>query len=68
MQKAIGAALNGPFGVVDAFGNLIMGTRTTAGAQGQGCGTISTVAGTGMTGYAGDGGAARNAWLNGPRA
>ena len=65
---AISAQLNGPFGVaVDAAGNLyIADTSNEVVRKVSADGTISTVAGTGMTGYSGDGGAARNAWLNGP--
>ena len=65
---ASGAQLNGPFGVaVDAAGNLyIADTNNEVVRKVSADGTISTVAGTGMTGYSGDGGAARNAWLNGP--
>ena len=65
---AVAAQLNGPFGVaVDASGDLyIADTSNQVVRKVSADGTISTVAGTGMTGYAGDGGAARNAWLNGP--
>ena len=67
-SAAAAAQLNGPFGVaVDAAGNLyIADTNNQVVRKVSGDGTISTVAGNGMTGYSGDGGAARNAWLNGP--
>ena len=65
---ALSAQLNGPFGVaVDTAGNLyIADTSNEVVRKVSAGGTISTVAGTGTAGYSGDGGAARNAWLNGP--
>ncbi len=65
---ATGAQLNGVYGVAaDASGNLLLAgwnshrvRRTDAG------GTIATVAGTGVAGFAGDGGAATAARLDGP--
>src|SRR5450631_383672 len=67
---AIGAQINGPLGVaVDAAGNLyIADTGNEVVRKVSADGTISTVAGTGTSGYLGDGGAARSAWLNGPEA
>jgi sugar lactone lactonase YvrE len=67
---ATGARINGPFGVaVDASGNLyIADTGNEVVRKVSPGGTISTVAGTGTRGYLGDGGAARDAWLNGPEA
>ncbi len=67
---AVSAQLNGPFGVaVDAAGNLyIADTNNQVVRQVSPNGTISTVAGTGTPGPLGDGGAARNAWLDGPEA
>ena len=65
---ATSAQINGPFGVaVDAAGNLyIADTGNEVVRKVSPDGTMSTVAGTGTRGYLGDGGAARNAWLNGP--
>ena len=66
---ATGAQLSGPLGVaVDAAGNLyIADTGNEAVRKVSPGGTISTVAGTaGTRGYAGDGGPARNALLDGP--
>ncbi|MFI8192701.1 RICIN domain-containing protein [Streptomyces sp. NPDC085946] len=66
---AVSAKLNGPVGVVvDSAGILYITDhlnhrvrKVTAD------GTISTVAGTGVAGYGGDGGPAASAQLNGPR-
>ena len=65
---AAGAQINGPFGVtVDSAGNLyIADTGNGVVRKVSPNGSISTVAGTGTLGYSGDGGPARNAWLNGP--
>ena len=65
---AASAEINGPFGVaVDGAGNLyIADTGNEVVRKVSPDGTISTVAGTGTRGYLGDGGAARNAWLDGP--
>jgi uncharacterized protein (TIGR03437 family) len=65
---ATSAQINGPFGVaVDSSGNLyIADTGNEVVRKVSPDGTISTVAGTGTRGYLGDGGAARDAWLNGP--
>jgi uncharacterized protein (TIGR03437 family) len=65
---ATSAQLNGPFAVaVDAQGNLfIADTGNLVVRKVAGDGTISTYAGSGTLGFAGDGGAATNAWLNGP--
>jgi uncharacterized protein (TIGR03437 family) len=67
---ATSAQINGPFGVaVDAAGNLyIADTGNEVVRKVSPDGTMSTVAGTGTRGDLGDGGAARNAWLNGPEA
>ena len=66
---AASAQLNLPFGVaVDTAGNLYIAEfgnnrvrKVTAG------GTISTLAGNGVSGYSGDGGQATGAMLNGPQ-
>ena len=65
---AASAQINGPFAVaVDSAGNLyIADTGNEVVRKVSPDGTISTVAGTGTRGYLGDGGAARDAWLNGP--
>src|ERR1039457_5551494 len=65
---ASSAQINGPFGVaVDSAGNLyIADTGNEAVRKVSPAGVMSTVAGTGTRGYSGDGGAARNAWLDGP--
>jgi uncharacterized protein (TIGR03437 family) len=65
---AASAQINGPFDVaVDSSGNLyIADTGNEVIRKVSSDGTISTVAGTGTRGYSGDGGAARDAWLNGP--
>src|SRR5262249_37917566 len=62
------AQLNSPFGLaVDGAGNLyIADTGNQVVRRISTDGNISTVAGTGMAGYSGDGGAASNALLNGP--
>jgi trimeric autotransporter adhesin len=67
---AISAQINGPFGVaVDGGGNLyIADTGNEVVRKVSPDGTISTVAGTGIRGYTGDGGPARNALLDGPEA
>jgi uncharacterized protein (TIGR03437 family) len=66
--SAINAGLNDPNGVaVDAAGNLYiaeyLGERVRKVATN---GTITTVAGTGVLGFSGDGGSATMASLNGP--
>jgi uncharacterized protein (TIGR03437 family) len=65
---AIAAQLNGPFAVaVDGSGNLyIADTNNLAIRRVSADGTISTYAGNGTRGFAGDGGAASNAWFDGP--
>jgi trimeric autotransporter adhesin len=65
---ATGAELNGPYGVtVDASGNLyIADTNNNAIRKVTTAGTISTVAGTGTSGYTGNGGPATSAKLSGP--
>ena len=67
--SAVNASLNLPYGVaVDAAGNLYIaesvGNRVRKVAAGTGI--ISTVAGTGATGFSGDGAAATLATLNTP--
>jgi uncharacterized protein (TIGR03437 family) len=62
------AEVNGPRGVTeDAFGNLYIaefyGQRVRKVTPG---GVITTLAGTGVAGYSGDGGPATSAQLNGP--
>jgi len=65
--KATSAQLNGPFAVaVDASGLYIADTNNQVIRKVAPDGTISTYAGNGTQGFSGDGGAARNAWLNGP--
>jgi uncharacterized protein (TIGR03437 family) len=66
---AANAQLNFPYGVaVDSAGNVYIaefgGNRVRKVNT---AGTISTVAGNGISGYSGDGGAATSAMLNGPR-
>jgi sugar lactone lactonase YvrE len=65
---ATSAQLNGPFAVaVDAQGGLyIADTNNLVVRKVSADGTISTYAGSGTQGFAGDGGAAAKAWLNGP--
>jgi len=65
---AVDAELNGPRGVTeDIYGNLYIaeyyGQRVRKVTPG---GTITTLAGTGVEGYSGDGGPATSAELNGP--
>lgn len=65
---AVNAELNGPRGVTeDIYGNLYIaeyyGQRVRKVTPG---GTITTLAGTGVAGYSGDGGPATHAELNGP--
>jgi uncharacterized protein (TIGR03437 family) len=66
--QATAAQLNGPLGVaVDPSGNLYIadtGNQTIRKVSADG--TISTYAGNGALGFAGDGGAARNASFDGP--
>ncbi|HEX5000693.1 MAG TPA: hypothetical protein VFY29_20890 [Terriglobia bacterium] len=64
---ATAAALLDPFGVaVDAWGNIfIADTGNSRIRQVDGTGTISTVAGTAIAGYSGDGGPANQARLSG---
>jgi uncharacterized protein (TIGR03437 family) len=65
---ATAAQLNGPFGVtVDASGSIyIADTGNLAIRKVAPDGTISTYAGNGTRGFAGDGAPARNAMFNGP--
>ncbi len=64
------AQLNLPMGLaLDAAGNLyIADTGNNVVRKVTAAGTISTVAGSGVQGYSGDGGLATKAALNGPRA
>lgn len=66
---ATAATLSGPTGVaVDAAGNVLIGDTTNNKVRRVNTsGTISTFAGTGTAGSAGDGGAATAAQLSGPR-
>ncbi len=65
---AINAALNGPEGVfVDSSGNIfIADTDNSVIREVTASGNITTVAGNGIAGYSGDGGAATSAQLYGP--
>jgi uncharacterized protein (TIGR03437 family) len=67
---ATAARLNGPFAVaVDAAGNLyIADTGNLVIRKVSAGGTISTYAGNGVRGFAGDGGGASGASFNGPEA
>jgi len=65
---ATNASLNGPYGVaVDASGNLLITDSSNQRVRKVNVnGIITTVAGNGLGGYSGDGGAATNASLNNP--
>jgi sugar lactone lactonase YvrE len=65
---ATAAQLYTPFGIaVDASGNLFIADTDNARVRKVSpSGTITTVAGVGMNGFGGDGGAATAAQLNGP--
>ena len=66
---ATSAELNTPVGVAfDSAGNLYIGDNANSRVRkvNAATGTITTVAGTGVAGYSGDGGAATSAQLNGP--
>jgi uncharacterized protein (TIGR03437 family) len=64
---ATAAQLFVPIGLaVDASGNLYIADFTNNRVRKVSGGTISTVAGNGLSGYSGDGGAATAAQLNGP--
>ncbi len=65
---AINASLNYPMGVaVDAVGNIYIADQANYRIRKVGAnGNISTVAGNGISGYSGDGGAATSASLNVP--
>jgi len=61
------AELSGPAGIaIDAAGNLYIADFNNARVRMVSNGIISTVAGSGVSGYAGDGGPATGAQLNGP--
>ncbi len=68
-SAATAAQLNAPYGVaVDASGNLyIADTGNNVIRKVSTLGTITTAAGTGTVGYAGDGGAPTSATLNQPQ-
>ena len=64
---AASAKLYSPVGLaVDAKGNLYIADTNNSAIRKVASGTISTVAGNGLQGYAGDGSAALNAQLNDP--
>ena len=66
-SAATGAQLNGPQGLaVDSAGNLYIADTQNHRVRKVTGGTISTVAGSGTAGFAGDGGAAGSAQLNLP--
>jgi uncharacterized protein (TIGR03437 family) len=66
---ATAASLNAPFGVaVDAAGNVYIAEFSNSRIRKVDTkGIITTVAGNGISGYGGDGGAATSAQLNGPQ-
>ena len=67
--SAMSAELNGPHGMTfDASGNLYIAEFNGSRVRKVSNGTITTVAGNGISGYAGDGGPAADAELNGPQA
>ena len=64
---ATSATLNSPQGIaVDSSGNVYVSDTANARVRKISNGTITTVAGSGTQGYAGDGGAATSAQLNTP--
>ena len=64
---AISARLNNPFGVsVDGSGNLYIADTGNNVIRKVSGGTITTIAGTGVAGYTGDGGSPTSAQLNFP--
>ena len=69
--SATGAQMNEPMGAVavDSSGNLIIpdSSNNVVRRVAASTGIISTIAGTGIVGYSGDGGAASSAQLNGPQ-
>jgi len=68
-SAATAASLNAPFGVaVDAAGNVYIAEFGNSRVRKVDTkGVITTVAGNGVSGYSGDGGAATSAQLNGPQ-
>ncbi len=65
---AINASLNMPYGVtVDSSGNVYIADTGNHAIRMVSGGVISTIAGNGSPGYAGDGGQGRNAVLNNPK-
>ncbi|HLH44532.1 MAG TPA: IPT/TIG domain-containing protein [Bryobacteraceae bacterium] len=66
---ATSAQINSPAGLaVDKAGNLYIADFSNNAVRKVAGGTITTIAGTGAAGYAGDGGPAAQAQLNGPAA
>ena len=67
-RAATNSTLAYPSGVaVDAYGNLLIADTSNNRIRRVGAnGLITTVAGNGVEGFSGDGGAATNAWLNQP--
>ncbi len=64
---ATGAALNGPYGIaVDTSGNVFIADSGNSRVREISGGVISTVAGTGLPGFSGDGAAATSAQLLAP--
>ncbi len=69
MAPATAAEFNTPVGVAfDSAGNLYIGDNSNSRVRkvNAATGIVTTVAGTGVAGYSGDGGAATSAQLNGP--
>ena len=68
--SAVLAQLNGPFGIcIDAAGNLyIADERNSRIRRVNAAGIITTIAGTGIAGFSGDGGQATQAAMNFPQA
>ena len=67
-QTATAAEITHPWAVaLDANGNLYISTDANTIRKVSAGGIISTIAGTGVAGYSGDGGLATSAQLNGPQ-